>query len=179
MRLIDADKIEYGDVIIGIERNGDSGYSMRHETMAFKDDIDRLPTVPAFGQWISAKDRLPENDEPVLAIIEGVRRTAVFDGEFWWSYPEGEDFRDATKWMSLPEPPKAKKDGDSREKKYYWIGNEYDGYADGNPVYYLWECSRCGYEHYGEQDTLTNYCPNCGAKMQMQPPEEENKNEID
>lgn len=100
------------------------------------------------------------------------------EGEFWWPYPEGEDSRDATKWMSLAEPPKTKKDGDSREKKYYWIGNEYDGYADGNPVYYLWECSRCGYEHYGEQDTLTNYCPNCGAKMQMQPPEEENKNEV-
>ena len=46
-----------------------------------------------------------------------------------------------------------------------WIGVEYDGYADGNPVYDLWECSECGKEHEGEEDTLTNYCPNCGAKM--------------
>ena len=46
-----------------------------------------------------------------------------------------------------------------------WIGIEYDGYADGNPVYDVWECSECLEEHNGEEDTLTNYCPNCGAKM--------------
>lgn len=46
-----------------------------------------------------------------------------------------------------------------------WIGVEYDGYADGYPVYDLYECSICGEEHKGEYDTLTNYCPNCGAKM--------------
>lgn len=27
-----------------------------------------------------------------------------------------------------------------------WIGLEYDGYADGAPVYDLWECSECGEE---------------------------------
>lgn len=47
----------------------------------------------------------------------------------------------------------------------HWIGIEYDGYADGNPVYDVWECSECGEEHRGEYDTLSNYCPNCGAKM--------------
>lgn len=46
-----------------------------------------------------------------------------------------------------------------------WIGIEYDGYADGCPVYDLWECSECNHEHKGEEDTLTDYCPNCGAKM--------------
>jgi len=46
-----------------------------------------------------------------------------------------------------------------------WVGIEYDGYADGNPVYDLWECSVCAEEHKGELDTLSNYCPNCGAKM--------------
>lgn len=45
----------------------------------------------------------------------------------------------------------------------YWIGLEYDGYADGFPVYNLWECSECGNEHKGE-DT-PNYCSNCGSKM--------------
>lgn len=52
------------------------------------------------------------------------------------------------------EPPKAT-----------WEGVEYDGYADGCPVYDVWECTQCGYEHYGESDTLTDYCPGCGAKM--------------
>ena len=46
-----------------------------------------------------------------------------------------------------------------------WAGIEYDGYADGSPVYSVWECSHCGEEHKGEESTLTNYCPNCGAKM--------------
>ncbi len=46
-----------------------------------------------------------------------------------------------------------------------WVGIEYDAYADGNPVYDVWECSCCGEEHYGEEDTLTPYCPNCGAEM--------------
>ena len=46
-----------------------------------------------------------------------------------------------------------------------WVPLEYDGYADGHPVWDLWECSECGQEHSGDEDTLTPYCPNCGAKM--------------
>ena len=47
-----------------------------------------------------------------------------------------------------------------------WIGLEYDGYADGCPVYDLWECSECGEEVRGEEVPDTHlYCPNCGARM--------------
>ena len=46
-----------------------------------------------------------------------------------------------------------------------WRPLEYDGYADGNPVWDLWECSECQEEHSGDEDSLTPYCPNCGAKM--------------
>lgn len=46
-----------------------------------------------------------------------------------------------------------------------WIPLEYDGYADGNPVWDLWKCSECQEEHSGDEDTLTPYCPNCGARM--------------
>lgn len=46
-----------------------------------------------------------------------------------------------------------------------WIPIEYDGYADGEPVYDKWECSNCGHEHTGEEDTLTSYCPDCGFEM--------------
>ena len=46
-----------------------------------------------------------------------------------------------------------------------WIPIDYDGYADGNPVYDVWECSNCGYEHNGDNDTLTAYCPDCGCNM--------------
>lgn len=50
-----------------------------------------------------------------------------------------------------------------------WIGLEYDGYADGLPVYDLWGCSECGEEFCGE-DVPENYtyCPLCGAKMDLE-----------
>lgn len=46
-----------------------------------------------------------------------------------------------------------------------WIPTEYDSYADGAPVWDKWECSECGHEHSGKEDTLTAFCPDCGAKM--------------
>lgn len=46
-----------------------------------------------------------------------------------------------------------------------WIPVEYDSYADGAPVWDKYECSECGHEHVGEEDTLTDYCPKCGVKM--------------
>lgn len=46
-----------------------------------------------------------------------------------------------------------------------WIPTEYDSYADGAPVWDKWECSLCGHEHSGEEDTLTAFCTNCGAYM--------------
>lgn len=46
-----------------------------------------------------------------------------------------------------------------------WYGDEYDGYADGCPVYDTFLCSRCGYVVADDGRTLPGYCPNCGAKM--------------
>ena len=47
-----------------------------------------------------------------------------------------------------------------------WIGLEYDGYADSNPVYDLWECSECGEEVRGEDVPVTHpWCHCCGARM--------------
>ncbi len=50
-------------------------------------------------------------------------------------------------------------------KTGHWIPIGYDGYADGYPVIEEWECSECGFEHSGDDDTLTTFCPNCGARM--------------
>lgn len=44
-----------------------------------------------------------------------------------------------------------------------WVGTEFDGYANGFPVYDVYECSECGMDYYGE--ITHNYCPNCGARM--------------
>lgn len=53
-----------------------------------------------------------------------------------------------------------------RDSHGEWIGTEYDGYADGNPVYDKWECSKCHEEFSCEGEPPPyNYCPNCGAKM--------------
>ena len=49
-----------------------------------------------------------------------------------------------------------------------WIPIEYDSYADGYPVYDKWECSNCGHEHNGEEDTLTAFCPDCGFDMMVE-----------
>ena len=47
-----------------------------------------------------------------------------------------------------------------------WVGLEYDGYADGCPVYDLWECSECGEEVRGEDVPDTHpWCHGCGTKM--------------
>ena len=55
---------------------------------------------------------------------------------------------------------------DAEPVKYgRWIPTEYDGYVDGAPVWDKWECSECSYEHSGEEDTLTSFCPDCGARM--------------
>lgn len=45
-----------------------------------------------------------------------------------------------------------------------FIGTEYDGYADGYPVYYEWKCSECGCIFEDDEPTY-NYCPNCGARV--------------
>lgn len=46
-----------------------------------------------------------------------------------------------------------------------WYG-EYDGYADGEPVYDMWFCSECGWDCDGQEDEpMWKYCPNCGAEM--------------
>ena len=73
----------------------------------------------AASQWISVKDRLPEEDIAVLVYgqvlndppdVIGVRRR--YNGDQEWKYTwESEDgfiYRedDVTHWMPLPEPPK-------------------------------------------------------------------------
>lgn len=48
----------------------------------------------------------------------------------------------------------------------YWYGSEFDGYADGFPVYDTWGCSHCHEEVNSEGFPPSyDYCPYCGAKM--------------
>ena len=45
-----------------------------------------------------------------------------------------------------------------------FLGTAFDGYADGYPVYFEWQCSECGCVFEDEEPTY-NFCPNCGADM--------------
>ena len=56
----------------------------------------------------------------------------------------------------------------------YWYGSEFDGYADGSPVYDTWGCSNCHEEVHSEGfPPVYDYCPHCGAKMDGEPPASE------
>lgn len=52
------------------------------------------------------------------------------------------------------------------KKQAHWIGEEYDGYADGAPVYTSWVCSECGATFMCE-DMDFLYCPRCGSVMEV------------
>ena len=41
---------------------------------------------------------------------------------------------------------------------------QYDGYADGLPVWDIWECPSCGAEFEIDYDKH-EYCPECGQKL--------------
>lgn len=49
-------------------------------------------------------------------------------------------------------------------KRGRFVGTEFDGYADGNPVFYEWKCSECGCV-FEDEEPMYNFCPNCGADM--------------
>lgn len=52
----------------------------------------------------------------------------------------------------------------------YWVGVRYDGYADGCPVYDLWECSNCGEEYESEgSPPAYRFCHGCGKPMAEEP----------
>lgn len=51
-------------------------------------------------------------------------------------------------------------------KKGKFLGTEYDGYSDGEPVFYEWKCSECGCI-FEEDEPTYNFCPNCGADMRV------------
>lgn len=47
-----------------------------------------------------------------------------------------------------------------------WMGSG-DGYADGDLVYDIWECSHCGYviDEEDDPDMLPQFCPKCCSIM--------------
>ena len=102
MRAIDADKIVYYDDEQGFE-------------MAYKVDIDALPTLTPPNEWVSVEERLPTDEHPVLVFVgyadtmTGFITTSsyfCFDENPHWQW-DGlvRDEQRTLFWMPLPAPP--------------------------------------------------------------------------
>ena len=108
MRPIDADKIEYYDDEQGFE-------------IAYKVDIDKLPTLTPQNEWISVKVRLPElpDEARCWVLVLGCRQNskccvpmfyerAVIRGktvERWKNMWDRIETKLPDYWMHLPAPP--------------------------------------------------------------------------
>ena len=71
-----------------------------------------------------------------------------------------------SRWLERLEKRGAVENKETRPTAH-WDG-ESDGYADGNPVYDVWNCSACGHcidDGTDDPELLPKFCPNCGARM--------------
>ena len=109
MRLIDAD--EALEEIEGLRIEFDEKYSEYAE--GWKDAVNdasaiiyACPTVPAFAQWISCKDHLPEDNRIVLGCnIDGIYIVYLDNGK--WKHEGGfECFPNPLYWIPIPDEPK-------------------------------------------------------------------------
>lgn len=82
------------------------------------DIIAEQHTVDAAPKWVSVKDRLPEDDGPVIAVYHFKGNTVryistlsyfCFDPQPHWQHESTGLV--VTHWMPLPEPPKEDSDG--------------------------------------------------------------------
>ena len=70
----------------------------------------RAKALPKFGEWISVKDRLPEDNTNVLVYRGSLISVYTYIGHNEWEddygYWSRTDDDGITHWMPLPEPPK-------------------------------------------------------------------------
>ena len=123
-RLIDADEMlsELKPITYEMEQNAVTIADMSN---IMRNWVYRQPTVPAYGQWVSVEDRLPERNGEyiVTACDEGEsydekiwNDTVVVCAEYYkgcWTWEENNTEYSldgiVTHWMPLPEPPKREK----------------------------------------------------------------------
>ena len=111
MRLIDADNIfPYGVVLV----NPTDGMETYRNIM---DAIENAPTITQPNEWVNVEERLPEEGESVLCIVNGKPRKnitlceayqlGVWYKEDGWLIDEYPEWRDVEVlwWMPLPDAP--------------------------------------------------------------------------
>ena len=123
MRMIDADALqELCDKRIQEMWNSKTApVSWAHAYADFKDDVDSMPTLTQPNEWVNAEERLPEEGESVLCIVNGNPRKnitlceayqlGVWCKEDGWLIDEYPEWRDVEVlwWMPLPDAPEGEK----------------------------------------------------------------------
>ena len=127
MRLIDADEMlsELKPITYEMKQNA-VAVTIADMSSIMRNWVCRQPTVPAYEQWVSVKDRLPERNGKyiVTACDEGEpydeiiwNDTVVVCAEYYkgcWTWEENNTEYSldgiVTHWMPLPEPPKEVRD---------------------------------------------------------------------
>ena len=117
MRLIDADEMlsELKPITYEMKQNAVTIADMSN---IMRNWVCRQPTVPAYGQWVSVKDRLPEEQKEVLIYLpeyDSVEMASLFTipGMNLREWTQNEDaymLDEVSHWMPLPEPPKEVRD---------------------------------------------------------------------
>ena len=119
MRMIDADALqELCDKRIQEMWNSKTApVSWAHAYADFKDDVDSMPTLTQPNEWVNVEERLPEEGESVLCIVNGKPRKnitlceayqlGVWYKEDGWLIDEYPEWRDVEViwWMPLPDAP--------------------------------------------------------------------------
>lgn len=116
MRLIDADEMlsELKPITYEMEQNAVTIADMSN---IMRNWVRRRPTVPAYGQWVSVKDRLPEEQKEVLIYLpeyDSVEMASLFtipsiNLREWVQNEDAYMLDEVSYWMPLPEPPKGEK----------------------------------------------------------------------
>lgn len=116
---------------------------MTNKEIMFKVQNGQDP-YSAIGNYIQNHVECIENMIAIIEINGAVTKQLLVvditeDGYFVWQSDWYEGEKDVALIDFFPV-----RDAQPERKKGVFIGTEYDGYADGNPVYYEWKCSEYG-----------------------------------
>lgn len=119
MRLIDADEMlsELKSITYEMEQNA-VAVTIADMSSIMRNWVCRQPTVPAYEQWVSVKDRLPEEQKEVLIYLpeyDSVEMASLFtipsmNLREWVQNEDAYMLDEVSYWMPLPEPPKEVRD---------------------------------------------------------------------